>query len=251
MSLAERDKKRHNLTLRELESLPQGTNTYQGVGKMFLLVLQHARACGGERALDMSHASCARGAEAREGARSPTRVPCHERMIFLQTPCPEIVSSLHADNEKCDTATATLGGNLCPLLIVPAFLCSVSMRSSALGSPSLPPRGQHSSRACLSFCLERAGQKASLENAINAHEQKIRDFLMSCGGTGEVCTFVCKRYVCTHVMCALTLARASAHTCTRAHTHTHTSNAYIPGCTVEKACCMCGCGEGGAGPSRN
>jgi hypothetical protein len=44
MSLAERDKKRHNLTLRELESLPEGTNTYQGVGKMFLLVLQHARA---------------------------------------------------------------------------------------------------------------------------------------------------------------------------------------------------------------
>ena len=134
-------------------------------------------------------------------------------MIFLQTPCPEIVSSLHADNEKCDTATATLGGNLCPLLIVPAFLCSVSMRSSAQGSPSLPPRGQHSSRACLSFWLERAGQKASLENAINAHEQKIRDFLMSCGGTGEVCTFVCKR--------SRTRARIGSHVYARTHTYTH------------------------------
>jgi hypothetical protein len=60
MSLAERDKKRHSLTLRELESLPEGTNTYQGVGKMFLMVLQQALACGGKRALDMSHASGAR-----------------------------------------------------------------------------------------------------------------------------------------------------------------------------------------------
>jgi hypothetical protein len=147
-------------------------------------------------------------AEAREGGRSPTRVLCHKSMIFLQTPCPEIISSLHADNEKCDTATATLGGNLCPQLIVSTFLCSVSMRSSSLGSTSLPPRGQHSSRACLSFCLERAGQKASLENAINAHEQKIRDFLMSCGGTGEV------------------RGRIGSHVYARAHTHTHTERVH-------------------------
>jgi hypothetical protein len=40
LSLAERDKKRHSLTLGELESLPSGTNTYQSCGKMFIQVLQ-------------------------------------------------------------------------------------------------------------------------------------------------------------------------------------------------------------------
>ena len=38
MSLAERDKKRHNLTLAELEELPDGINTYQSCGKMFVMV---------------------------------------------------------------------------------------------------------------------------------------------------------------------------------------------------------------------
>ena len=38
MSLAERDKKRHNLTLTELEGLPDGVNTYQSCGKMFVMV---------------------------------------------------------------------------------------------------------------------------------------------------------------------------------------------------------------------
>jgi len=38
MSLAERDKKRHSLTLGELEKLPEGTPTYQSCGKMFVMV---------------------------------------------------------------------------------------------------------------------------------------------------------------------------------------------------------------------
>ena len=41
MNLAERDKKRHNLTLHELEKLPEGTPTYDSCGKMFILVIKH------------------------------------------------------------------------------------------------------------------------------------------------------------------------------------------------------------------
>jgi len=44
MSLAERDKKRHNLTLTELEGLPDGVNTYQACGKMFVMVGSWSRA---------------------------------------------------------------------------------------------------------------------------------------------------------------------------------------------------------------
>ncbi len=40
MNLAERDKKRHNLTLHELEKLPEGTPTYDSCGKMFILVIK-------------------------------------------------------------------------------------------------------------------------------------------------------------------------------------------------------------------
>mmetsp|Transcript_44759 Transcript_44759/g.37656 ORF Transcript_44759/g.37656 Transcript_44759/m.37656 type:complete len:142 (-) Transcript_44759:188-613(-) len=91
MSLAERDKKRHSLTLGELEKLPEGTPTYQSCGKMFVM-----------------------------------------------SPCSDIIGGLNGLNDKCDHAIKTLGG-----------------------------------------------QKAALENAIDAQEQKIKDFLQACGGSGE------------------------------------------------------------------
>ena len=46
MSLAERDKKRHSLTLGELEKLPEGTPTYQSCGKMFVMVRTAVFYCG-------------------------------------------------------------------------------------------------------------------------------------------------------------------------------------------------------------
>ena len=69
LSLADRDKKKHSLTLRELEALPEGTNTYQGVGKMFLLV----RACSGELWADARARRVVQRAAARARARAHSR----------------------------------------------------------------------------------------------------------------------------------------------------------------------------------
>ena len=40
------------------------------------------------------------------------------------------------------------------------------------------------------------GQKVALENAMDAQEQKIKDFLQACGGSGEVRVYM---YVCIYI----------------------------------------------------
>lgn len=140
LSLADRDKKKHNLTLRELESLPEGTNTYQGVGKMFLLV----RMCSDELGAGTGRRPVQRAA-ARARVRPLTRVPCHVCVVHLQTPCPEIISALTTANEKCDTAVASLGGNPFPAcLCVP---CLLRLQPLLLHAEEAPRRRREASTA--------------------------------------------------------------------------------------------------------
>lgn len=76
LNLAERDRKRHDLTLHELESLPAGTNTYQSAGRMFLQVRTHLRAnkCCSMRA-SVRRARCTRKSTraARQCRAPPSR----------------------------------------------------------------------------------------------------------------------------------------------------------------------------------
>ena len=69
LNLAERDRKRHDLTLHELEALPAGTNTYQSAGRMFLQVRTRMRAHM------LLCASVRRARRTRKSARAAAAMP--------------------------------------------------------------------------------------------------------------------------------------------------------------------------------